>query len=76
MRDKLFEPRQPSLEEMLSDPIVWMVMKSDGVDEYELRSLLKRVAADLVVGRREHVRGRNHGGAWRRLSAWCRDHVA
>jgi putative (di)nucleoside polyphosphate hydrolase len=50
MRDKLFEPRQPSLEEMLSDPIVWMVMKSDGVDEYELRSLLKRVAADLVVG--------------------------
>jgi putative (di)nucleoside polyphosphate hydrolase len=34
---------------MLSDPIVWMVMKSDGVEEHELRSLLKRVAADLVV---------------------------
>ena len=50
MRYKLSEPRQPSLEEMLSDPIVWMVMKSDGVDEHELRSLLKRVAADLVVG--------------------------
>jgi len=49
MRYKLSEPRQPSLEEMLSDPIVWMVMKSDGVDEHELRSLLKRVAADLVV---------------------------
>jgi len=49
MRYKLSEPRQPSLEEMLSDPIVWMVMKSDGVEEHELRSLLKRVAADLVV---------------------------
>jgi len=34
---------------MLSDPIVWMVMKSDGVEEHKLRSLLKRVAADLVV---------------------------
>ena len=49
MRYKLSEPRQPSLEEILSDPIVWMVMKSDGVEEHELRSLLKRVAADLVV---------------------------
>jgi 8-oxo-dGTP pyrophosphatase MutT (NUDIX family) len=49
MRYKLSEPRQPSLEEMLSDPIVWMVMKSDGVEEHKLRSLLKRVAADLVV---------------------------
>jgi putative (di)nucleoside polyphosphate hydrolase len=49
MRYKLSEPRQPSLEEMLSDPIVWMVMKSDEVEEHELRRLLKRVAADLVV---------------------------
>jgi putative (di)nucleoside polyphosphate hydrolase len=50
MRDKPFEPHQPSLEEMLSDPIVWMVMKSDKVEEHELRSLLKRVAADLAAG--------------------------
>ena len=49
MRYKLSEPRQPSLEETLSDPIAWMVMKSDGVEEHELRSLLKRVAAVLVV---------------------------
>ena len=49
MRYKLSEPRQPSLEEILSDPIVWMVMKSDAVEEHELRSLLKRVAAVLVV---------------------------
>ncbi len=50
MRDKPSEPRQPSLEEMLSDPIVWMVMKSDRVEEHELRSLLRRVAADLAAG--------------------------
>ena len=49
MRDKHPQP-QPGLEEMLTDPIVWTLMKSDGVDEHELRSLLKRVAAELVVG--------------------------
>jgi putative (di)nucleoside polyphosphate hydrolase len=47
MRKKYFEPRQPSLEEMLADPIIWTVMKSDGVDEHELRKLLKGVAASL-----------------------------
>ncbi len=42
--------RQPSLEELLADPIVWMVMQSDGVSELELRNLLKRVATDLAAG--------------------------
>jgi hypothetical protein len=28
---------------MLADPIIWTVMKSDGVDENELRNLLKRL---------------------------------
>ena len=46
----MIKGRQPSLEEMLADPIVWTVMKSDGVDEHELRNLLKRVAADLAAG--------------------------
>ena len=50
MRDKPSEPYQPSLEEMLADPIIWMIMKSDRVEEHELRSLLKRVAADLAAG--------------------------
>lgn len=50
MRDEHSKAHQPSLEEMLSDPIVWMVMKSDGIEEHELRSLLKRVAENLVVG--------------------------
>jgi putative (di)nucleoside polyphosphate hydrolase len=40
--------REPSLEEMLADPIIWMVMKSDQVEEHELRGLLKLVAAELA----------------------------
>ena len=50
MRDKHSAPQQLSLEEMLADPIVWTLMKSDGVEEHELRTLLKGVAADLVAG--------------------------
>ena len=50
MRAKDLQPGQPSLEELLADPIVWTVMKADGVDEQELRNLLKRVAADLTAG--------------------------
>lgn len=50
MRDKRSEPRQPSLEELLADPIIWMVMRSDRVEEHDIRSLLKRVAADLTAG--------------------------
>jgi hypothetical protein len=46
MRDRHSRPPQPSLEEMLADPIIWTVMKSDGVDQNELRNLLKRVARD------------------------------
>src|SRR5690349_3383193 len=46
MRDRHSKSPQPSLEEMLADPIIWTVMKSDGVDQHELRNLLKRVARD------------------------------
>ena len=49
MRDKHSQPQQTSLEEMLTDPIVWTLMKSDG-EEHELRTLLMRVAAELVAG--------------------------
>jgi 8-oxo-dGTP pyrophosphatase MutT (NUDIX family) len=48
MRNKYSES-QPSLEDLLADPIVWTVMKADGVDACELRSLLKRVAAELAA---------------------------
>ena len=76
MRAKDLQPGQrTSLEELLADPIVWTVMKADGVDEQELRNLLKRVAADLTAG---------SGQTWtlsrrqscRRLSPWCWYHVA
>lgn len=50
MRDKHFQAQQASLDEMLADPIVWTLMKSDGVDEHELRTLLKCVAAGLTAG--------------------------
>ncbi len=50
MRDKHSQPQQASLEEMLADPIVWTLMKFDGVEEHELRTLQKRVAAELAAG--------------------------
>jgi enolase len=50
MRDKDLQPGQPTLEEMLADPLVWTVMNADGVDEQELRSLLTRAAEDLATG--------------------------
>jgi 8-oxo-dGTP pyrophosphatase MutT (NUDIX family) len=50
MRDKLSQPQEANLEELLADPIIWTLMKSDGVDEQELRALLKRVAAELAAG--------------------------
>jgi 8-oxo-dGTP pyrophosphatase MutT (NUDIX family) len=50
MRRKDFQPQQASLEEMLADPIVWMLMKSDRIEEHELRALLKRVTLELDAG--------------------------
>jgi putative (di)nucleoside polyphosphate hydrolase len=51
MRARHSNPKEPSIEEMLADPIIWTVMKSDGVDQDELRNLLKLVAMDLAAGR-------------------------
>jgi 8-oxo-dGTP pyrophosphatase MutT (NUDIX family) len=51
MRARHPNSNEPSVEEMLADPIIWTVMKSDGVDQDELRNLLKRVAMDLAAGR-------------------------
>jgi 8-oxo-dGTP pyrophosphatase MutT (NUDIX family) len=50
MRYKHFQLQQASLEEMLADPIVWMLMKSDRIEEHELRALLKRVTLELAAG--------------------------
>jgi DNA-binding GntR family transcriptional regulator len=37
--------REPTLGEMLSDSLVKLVMKADGVDADELEAMLRRVAA-------------------------------
>jgi hypothetical protein len=37
--------REPTLDELLSDHLVKLVMKADGVDAGELESMLGRVAA-------------------------------
>ncbi|HUZ32693.1 MAG TPA: RNA pyrophosphohydrolase [Xanthobacteraceae bacterium] len=50
MPNEHFKSREPSLEEMLADPIVWLVMKSDGIDQRHIRDLLARVAGDLAAG--------------------------
>jgi len=36
---------QPTLEEMLADPIVTLVMSSDKVTEAEIRGILRKIAA-------------------------------
>ena len=37
--------RDPTLEEILSDPIFVALMQADNVDPYELQTMLKEVAA-------------------------------
>jgi hypothetical protein len=36
--------REPSLEEILSDPIIKAVINADGVDARDLNAMLRRVA--------------------------------
>jgi putative (di)nucleoside polyphosphate hydrolase len=69
MRDKPDWRDEPTLEELLSDPITWTVMKSDKVEEHELRSLLRRVAADLAAGSLRSPEGESsslHDGMYRK----------
>jgi GTP cyclohydrolase III len=44
---------EPSVDEMLNDPIVRAVMASDGVDLGELQRLLRSIAENLRVRRVE-----------------------
>jgi hypothetical protein len=39
---------EPTLEEILSDPIVTAVMEADAVDPRELDAMLSRIAHELV----------------------------
>ena len=54
--------REPSLEEILGDPIVHLVMARDGVCEEELRALLKSIRC------RPHEK--RHGEAKERTGAF------
>jgi hypothetical protein len=40
--------RDPTIAEVLADPLIRMVMKADGVDVAELGAVLKRTAAELA----------------------------
>ena len=43
--------REPTLEDILSDPIVEAVMAADGVDPHSLRRLLRQVGGDARPAR-------------------------
>jgi len=40
--------REPTIDEMLSDPIVLLLMKHDGVEEEQLRHLVRAVRRRLI----------------------------
>lgn len=40
---------EPTLEEMLAEPIVRLVMKRDGVDETDMRGQIDRVQRDYHI---------------------------
>jgi hypothetical protein len=50
--------REPSLNEMMQDPIIKAVMRRDAVKETELRTLIDRVRATYVFDVERGPRGR------------------
>lgn len=46
MEDTLFRGnREPSLDQILAEPIVQMIMRRDGVDDQSIRRLMRKAAA-------------------------------
>jgi|RhiMethySRZTD1v2_1073278.scaffolds.fasta_scaffold252279_2 hypothetical protein len=70
--------REPSPEEMLSDPIVRAMMDADGVDALELEAMLKEVGRNLGALRSAgfHPHGwprgavRSDRGHYRAMASW------
>jgi hypothetical protein len=70
--------REPSLEEMLSDPIVRAMMDADGVDPHELKAMLREVGRNLgpMRGAGFHPRGwppgaaQSNWGRYRSMALW------
>ena len=55
-----------SLAELIDDPLIGLIMKSDGVDRRELELLLERAVRTAIAGT---PYWRNAGKAWRRKPA-------
>ncbi len=47
--------REPTLEDMLAEPIVRLVMARDGVDPEEVKALMRTVKRTSVGRRRDRV---------------------
>ena len=49
---------EPSLEEILSDPIVGALMKADGVEAHEIQAMLRHLTRrrDVMLRRDLHIR--------------------
>jgi hypothetical protein len=50
--------REPSLNEMMQDPIVKAIMARDAVKEADLRRLMARIGATYSFGAESRPRGR------------------
>jgi hypothetical protein len=48
--------REPSLTELFADPIIHRLMRRDGTDEAEVRTLLKQAAASSRALSRSRIR--------------------
>src|SRR5215208_4739667 len=59
----IWRQREPTLKEILSDPIVTALMSADGVDPLELESMLTHIISSKSNSPR-HT-GRLGAGAWR-----------
>jgi len=55
-----------SLAELMDDPLIGLIMESDGVDRRELELLLERAVRTAIAGT---PYWRNAGKAWRRKPA-------
>jgi hypothetical protein len=61
---------EPTLEEILSEPIFVALMKADRIDPHELQAMLKQVAA-LSRSVREIDTKRSYRLSAAMLGAWC-----
>jgi hypothetical protein len=72
--------REPTLNGLLSDPIVRAVMEADGVNPLELEEMLRRVARRLRLPSGQHQAGLTRGpnlhrrrrsyGVWTKLPGY------